>query len=382
MRSFPFKIFILSLLLPPVLYAFSVEYLEQKIKTEYLEEVKDIYIGETSPLFNGTVSIKDAVNRNITRYLQRKKFLKWGVQLNIVVTTRQGKILFPPFFERTKESLTPPDPMKVASENYRLLNEGLIVHIGVVLEHGKPVSILILFVYIGFSLLILYVFTRRAIRYAKTSEAEKTRTIDRLLSRRKRSIETLKTLRMKRIELKNRYDQVRQELENEKRKASRNEDGMLEEIMALEAEINRNIDLQQEQQKVIHDLKGRIQESDKGEEKGQEKVLKGAASVKKRFTALYKNILVNEKAISGFINLPEDMKIKCEEVIHHLNEKPDRVMIKRKVFSKKSHETVLEVLFAYKGRLYFRMLKDQRVEVLIIGTKNTEHKDLEFMDRL
>jgi hypothetical protein len=78
MRSFPLKIFILSLLLPPVLYAFSVEYLEQRIKTEYLEEVKDIYIGETSPLFNGTVSIKDAVNRNITRYLQRKKFLKWA----------------------------------------------------------------------------------------------------------------------------------------------------------------------------------------------------------------------------------------------------------------------------------------------------------------
>lgn len=56
--------------------------------------------------------------------------------------------------------------------------------------------------------------------------------------------------------------------------------------------------------------------------------------------------------------------------------------IKRKVFSKKSRETVLEVLFAYRGRLYFRTSRDQHVEILTIGTKNTQLKDLEFIDRL
>jgi hypothetical protein len=33
---------------------------------------------------------------------------------------------------------------------------------------------------------------------------------------------------------------------------------------------------------------------------------------------------------------------------------------------------VLEVLFGYKGRLYFRNTKDRGVEVLTIGTKNTQ----------
>lgn len=378
MKFFPFKILILSLLLPPFLYFFSVYYLEQRLKARYLEEVKDVYIGDTQSLFDGSISIRNAVDKNITRYLQSKWFLKWGLKLNVVVTTNQGKILFPSIFGHPKESLSPLDPMKIASENYRLLNEGLIVHIGVELEHGKPISILILFAYIGLALFLLYFFTRRAIKNARKAEIERAEMIDRLLEREKRSTEVLKTLGMKRSELKNRYNEIKRELEDEKLKASKNEDGMIEEIVSLEEEINRNIDLQQEQQKEIDELKEKIRKSEGGQERG----LKGTASVTRRFNALYKNITINKKAISGFVNLSEDMKIKCEEVIHQLNENPDYVTIKRKVFSRKSRETVLEVLFAYRGRLYFRTSKDQNVEILTIGTKNTQLKDLEFIDRL
>jgi len=203
MRFFPFKILILCLLLPPVLYVFSVQYLEQRLKVTYLEEVKDVYIGDTPSLFDGTVSIKDAVDKNITRYLQSKWPLKWGLKLNVVVTTRQGKILFPAIFGSPRESLTSLAPMQVASENYRLLDEGLIVHINIELEHGKPISILILFTYIGLALLFMYFFTRRAIKHTKKAEIEKTKMIDRLLERENRSTEVLKTLGMKRVELKN-----------------------------------------------------------------------------------------------------------------------------------------------------------------------------------
>jgi hypothetical protein len=43
---------------------------------------------------------------------------------------------------------------------------------------------------------------------------------------------------------------------------------------------------------------------------------------------------------------------------------------------------VLEVIFAYKGRLYFRNTKDKRVEVLAIGTKNTQARELEYLAKL
>ena len=86
--------------------------------------------------------------------------------------------------------------------------------------------------------------------------------------------------------------------------------------------------------------------------------------------------------MSGFAELNEELKIKAEEVIHQLNADPSKVTIKRKVFGRKGHQTVLEVIFAYKGRLYFRKQKDNRIEVLAIGTKNTQARELEFLSRL
>ena len=102
----------------------------------------------------------------------------------------------------------------------------------------------------------------------------------------------------------------------------------------------------------------------------------------KRFKTLYKNLAFHERAIDGFRDFEEDMKLKCEEVIHLLNSEPDKVIIKRKVFGKKNRETVFEVIFSYNGRLYFRKLKDGSIEVLAVGTKNTQDRELEFLDRL
>jgi hypothetical protein len=76
------------------------------------------------------------------------------------------------------------------------------------------------------------------------------------------------------------------------------------------------------------------------------------------------------------------MKLKCEEIVYLLNSDPDKVIIKRKVFGKKNRETVFEVIFAYNGRLYFRKLKEGSIEVLAVGTKNTQERELEFLDKL
>ena len=54
----------------------------------------------------------------------------------------------------------------------------------------------------------------------------------------------------------------------------------------------------------------------------------------------------------------------------------------RNVFGGKGQKTVLEVIFGYKGRLYFRHTDDRRVEVLAVGTKNTQAKELDFLAKL
>ena len=52
------------------------------------------------------------------------------------------------------------------------------------------------------------------------------------------------------------------------------------------------------------------------------------------------------------------------------------------MFGGKGQKTVLEVLFGYKGRLYFRNSKESGIEVLAIGTKNTQARELEFLAKL
>jgi hypothetical protein len=86
--------------------------------------------------------------------------------------------------------------------------------------------------------------------------------------------------------------------------------------------------------------------------------------------------------VEGFVDLNDEMRLKAEEIIHQLDSAPDLVTIKRKVFGKKNRETVLEVVFAYKGRLYFRKGTDRRLEVLAVGTKNTQDRELEFLANL
>ncbi len=382
MRFFPFKILILCILLPPVVYIFSVQKIEQRLNVAYTDGIKDIYTGNPRLLLEGSISLKDALDRNITRYLGSRKLAPWGVTPSVAVTTKQGTILYPPVFEESVQSMTSPDPMKVAAGNYKLMNEGLVIHVNVKLEHNTPLTSLILMMTIGGSLCVLFVFYRAGVRKALWADQEKSREIERLLEQEEDYEEQVETVRQKREELETRFETLKEDLDKEKQKAVRNEDGMIEEIVHLEREIDKNITLQQEQKKEIDQLSVQIVDFTKSNQRDMRQLFKASSAVRKRFETLYKNVIVHKKAISGFCSLSEDMKIKGEEVIHQINENSEKVQIKRKVFSKRGRETVLEVIFAYKGRLYFRQSKLKGVEILSIGTKNSQMKDLEFLDKL
>ena len=108
---------------------------------------------------------------------------------------------------------------------------------------------------------------------------------------------------------------------------------------------------------------------------------KAADGLRKRMETLYKNTTFSGRALAGLTELPEPMQIKAEEVIHQLNAHADDVPIKRKLFRSKGKATVFEIVFAHKGRLYFRRNKARRVDILAVGTKNTQERDLAYLDR-
>jgi len=377
MKYFSFKIFILCILLPPILYIVSLATIERNLGDSYTSALEDVYTADTSSLLNGTVRLKDAVADNIDRYLEDRAVLSWGVEVSVTVTNGKGRVLYPGSFEEEADELVSHDPIKLAAENYKLMNEGLSVTVDLNIGHNTPIANLTLAFYIFLSILFLYGYYRTGTRKAQADDAKRHREMARLSNLALNHEERLRDLHQEKEKLSATLDSSKERFEVEKTRASRNEEDLIEDIVSLEVQIEANLSLQEEQQREVDDLKETIRIYER-----RKKRKKPPGTAQKRFKTLYKNITVNERAVGGFMDLTEEMKIKCEEVIYQLNQDPKLVIIKRKVFGKKSRETVLEVIFAYKGRLYFRKAPDNKIEVLAIGTKNTQARELEFLDNL
>ena len=388
MKFLPFRTLVLAVLLPPVLYIFSVEIIQKVYIDRWLEHrcraaVESAAIGNPQPLLSGDVRLKDQISENISAYLKNSLLTKTGIKVRIAVFTKKGTVLYPPFFETDEDFLSRHnmDHMRVAAENLKLMEEGLLYRTELVLEYTSLLSILVLIFHISLTSAFLSYFYKKGSRKVREEAVGKNREIGRLADLEKQHSEKLRALEKERSQLTAEFERLRKTLEEEKARASRNEDAMVREIIALEEKIQNNLSLRDEQQTEIRDLQEKLSLLEKDRTK-EEPAKKDLNIFQKRFKTLYKNISFEKKAVNGFAALEEDLKIKCEELIHLLNDDPELVTIKRKVFGKKGRQTVLEVVFGYKGRLYFRKTRENRIEILTIGTKNSQTKDLEYLNSL
>ena len=381
MKYFPIKILLAGLILIPVLHLVTIQALERYIEDKYTEEIKEIYTGDTQPLFNGNIRLKDAINNNIENFLRKQTLISLGAKVDVMVTTKQNIILYPVVFDSDADVLNPPSRQEIATENYRLLNEGLAVSVDILLERS---SILVLAIFFGYASLGALTFLRfylSGVKKAAKEDIERKMEIERLRKLEEKHLERMKVLNREKTALSSDIQKIKQNLEDYKLKTVKNEDDMINEMILLEEKIQQNIDLREKLQSENESLKEVTKRYEKEKLKSGKKSA-AYGNVTKRFKALYKNISVHNKAVEGFINLIDDMKIKAEEVIHQLDLDPTRVQVKRKVSLYKSDETVFEVVFAYGGRLYFRKPKDAKTEILAIGTKNTQTKDIAFLETL
>jgi hypothetical protein len=383
MKHFSFKILLLCILLPPVLYILTFQLVEKKIQDVCTRDIEEIYIGDTQPLFEGSIAIEKAITQNINKYLKTNILLSWGAKANITVTTKRGTLLYPAIYREGQEPLTiSPASRQVAEENYALLSEGLVVSVGLKLGHAHFLSIAILLIYILLAVAVFFLHYQSGLRKIAQEEAEKEEEIKRLGEQQMISTQRLERLNVEKETLLGELNSLKQRLNREKEKALKNEDDMIEEIMALEEKLKENLKLQQEQEDKIDTLIQKTEEFEKDERKSKKQRLKASESAQKRFSALYKNVSFHSKAFRGFASLTNELQLKAEEIILQLNDEPKLVSVKRKVFGRKNRETVFEIIFSYKGRLYYRNTKENKVEILSIGTKHTQSKDLDFLDNL
>lgn len=382
MRYLSFKILVLCVFLPPFLYVFSVKFIETSLKQRYENQLKVIAVGDTGVLFNGNAQLQDVVNRNVKKFLLKKKFQEFGVKITITISLKRGHVLYPAVFEIDKAEYMNFDAIATARNNYRYLNEGLNYQVIVKIEHNSTAANIILLFFVALAVVILQVFYRRGLKKAGKEDHEKINEILRLKAAKEGSRANLAALEVEHDNLTIQLDKMRNSLSEERKKARNTEDEMVEELVALEEKINNSVMLYEKQGIEIAELKQTISQFEKEKKREKRQVLKMTDIAKKRLTALYKNTVFKSYAVSGFAGLTEEMKLKAEAIIHQLNNDAKKVSIKRKVFGKKNRETVFEINFAYKGRLYFRNLKNNRIEILAIGTKHTQLKDLAFLDKL
>jgi hypothetical protein len=377
MRFFSIRILCACILLPPAFYLITVQIMERQVEEHVARKIEEIYTGDPQELLDGSARLEDVLETNINRYLAESILVQNGFALQVSVATRSGKVVFPAQIEVYDTAEL--DVRRVAVENFALLSEGLTVRVEAQLAHNRLISNLLLCVYVLAALATLLFHYRSASRKTFREEEERRREMSRLVALEQSNTTHLSELQQQRERLLEEFGNLKSALQNERERAERNEGDLIEEVEFLEKKLAENLTLQEAQQTEIQALREKFSLLEKEQPRETKSRQKAFAACQKRFATLYKNILVSERAVDGFMDLNEEMRLKAEEVIHQLDVTPDLVTIKRKVFGRKNRETVFEVVFAYRGRLYFRRCPDRRVEIAAIGTKNTQARELEFL---
>lgn len=356
--------------MPPVLYLLSVSTLETYLNDKYERELTNIYLSDMNDLLNGLTSIKDAIDTSITTYLQNNIFIKLGGQINVHVTTNQGNILYPATYQNSAFDNFSTDPATQAEKNFDILNEGVSLNVNVKILHYSFIAIALLLFYILVFLTGLYGYYRKISAKIQLDELRKSTELDRMHELQNEKLQEIDRLSKERKLLLSDYDQLKSTLKKEKSQADKTEEDLFEEIEALENKLNES-----------DRLKKKIQELEKSQNHLTRQKDKTVEKLGKRFKALYKNIEITSRALAALTDMTDEMSLKAEELIHQLNDDPALVTVKRKVFSKKGKTTSFEVIFAYNGRLYFRKTNGNRIKIPIIGSKNTQAKDLLFLEK-
>ncbi len=389
MKYFPLKTVLLCILLTPLLYTGTLTGLEKYLSNLYQGRVENHIIGDSQPLLDGVVKIHTAVADNIQKLIKADRFVHlFRLKPDILVTTQGGRVIYPffeglqPSFEELQPDMTKEDnhwnSAEIARNNYEILNHGLTVKAVVLLRHGSFAANLILGSYMGISLVVFLIFYRKGSRKAGRDSAVTEQKIESLLKYKQESNEELEELKQQREVQSQRLKQVKSDYQADSRRFNITEEEMFDEILELEKKLENTMMLQNEKKSEVESLKEQLEKEER--RKGGGKKRKFFDLAEKRIAALYKNVDMSRRAMAGLFDLNDDMQIKAEEVIHQLNEDSSAVTVKRKVFAGKKNKTAsFEVLFAYNGRLYFRNIEGGRIEVLIVGTKNSQVKDMEFL---
>lgn len=275
------------------------------------------------------------------------------------------------------------------------------------LPHGAPIANGILIGYASILLLVVYLSHRR-VNHAEAQRLAEAVERRQEAARRASEIESeLARMRSRLSEIEPMEREQSDEidlLQSERERLQRSMIELAAREEALRSRADRAVDLADEVraledllEEVTSDLEtkteeiGRLEQSLKKATRGAGGLssrsrggrTRMAEALARRFRTLYKTIEVDERAIDDIAGLgDESLRLKAEESVKRLADDADNVAVRRKVGGLPDHVQVYELGFAGKGRIYYTRGKSRRFRILLVGAKNTQAVDLEYLSRL
>ena len=392
MQHLSFRILFLCVFLPPVLYIFSIHGLEAYFQSTWQSGLRNELVSNVDALMAGEVRLNEVIRGNVKEYFHGRWPLKLGADPNVSVRTKQGRLLGPVlgiesgsvgnqyfsmegFLSRDRNST-------IAQRNMEMLQEGLVLDLSVKIPRNTWLANIVLVFYIMcFSSILFYSYQARA-KQAKKLARQQQQELEDAQNRLEQAQARLKETSNKEAWYQQELDRLKGELKKADTRIQTTEQEAMEELEELEKKLQESVINREKKEEEIQTLLQEVEQLE-GKQKGSSrKKDKDFKQVKKRFQTLYKQLVLHDRALEGFLDLPQDMHLKAEEVMHNLNDDSGNVPVKRKIFFKKSSLLAWETVFAYKGRLYWRKNENGGIEILAIGTKNTQQRDLNSLESL
>jgi hypothetical protein len=340
--------------------------------------------------------VERAVKSRLDQAVQNSAWVRWGgLQVTTLVLAKDGASWL--YLDGNSPPASETQP---THPNESLAYLPVTARVTVTLPHNSLASNAILIIYASILLFVIYESNRRLTRResqrlgealgsrnqaalrAAEIEVELAETRSRLLL-----IEPLEQEQTEEIDALQRERQALQrqlellaEREERLRGHARQAVELSQEVRALEDLLEEaTSDLENKDESIDRleqDLKQVSRQTGKARTKQSE-------TLARRFRALYKTLEVDDRALHNLAELgDEGLRLKAEESIKRLAEDAENVSVRRKVGGLPAHVQVFELGFAGKGRIYYSRGKTRRFRILLVGAKNTQSADLEFLSRL
>ena len=379
-----------------VAYVFSVEAAEWLLQGHFESQVARAVEGDALAPPSGGVA--NEIRRGVREATRGSRWTQVGrVRVLSYVYGADGVLIYP----SPGLPAPPVDPDAAAREAARILPAAAEVEVSV--PHNSLLAVSILLGYAAATLWGLFLYTRalgrqeeailNAAEAARTASAHRATEIEGELENVRRRLaqidpadtphaEEIRQLRAQRLALQDKLADLARREEELSTKAARNED-LDEEVHALEELLDESLREVQHKDEEIAQLRSRVRKAEKGASSAAAGRGREAEQLERRLRTLYKNLEVDDRALSDLVALRDHtMQLKAEEAIQRLSVEAENAAVRRKLGGLPPGLPVFEIGFAGKGRIYYTHGRKLRFRLLCVGAKNTQKPDLEYLSRV